>query len=227
MKSRAFTLIELLIVVAIIAILAAIAVPNFLEAQTRAKNSKALADMRTMTTALETYKIDTGKYPSDAGNGGGSGQNIIYRAYGKKDGHNNPVASYAIGYELTTPISYLSSAEVLIDPYKRGKLDYYKGTGRQGREYYFWFNLALRRENLNSLTSFAWVERVAGQYVLACAGPDGWINNKPGGGEYSHANYIPRTINYDSTNGTVSNGDVYRTQKYTDRIQQLTGVNLD
>jgi prepilin-type N-terminal cleavage/methylation domain-containing protein len=48
-----FTLIELLIVVAIIAILAAIAVPNFLEAQTRAKVSRALSDMRSLTTAVE------------------------------------------------------------------------------------------------------------------------------------------------------------------------------
>ena len=60
---KGFTLIELLIVVAIIAILAAIAVPNFLEAQTRAKVSRVLSDMRTVNTALETYKIDNNKYP--------------------------------------------------------------------------------------------------------------------------------------------------------------------
>ena len=58
-----FTLIELLIVVAIIAILAAIAVPNFLEAQTRSKVSRAKADMRTIATALESYRVDTNAYP--------------------------------------------------------------------------------------------------------------------------------------------------------------------
>ncbi|MGI6458320.1 MAG: prepilin-type N-terminal cleavage/methylation domain-containing protein [bacterium] len=51
----AFTLIELLIVVAIIGILAAIAVPNFLNAQIRAKVSKTESEMRSFVTAQEMY----------------------------------------------------------------------------------------------------------------------------------------------------------------------------
>ncbi len=62
-KKWGFTLIELLIVVAIIAILAAIAVPNFLEAQTRSKVSRAKADIRTVVTGLEAYRVDNNKYP--------------------------------------------------------------------------------------------------------------------------------------------------------------------
>jgi type II secretion system protein G len=58
-----FTLIELLIVVAIIAILAAIAVPNFLEAQVRSKASRAKADIRSLATALESYRVDSNAYP--------------------------------------------------------------------------------------------------------------------------------------------------------------------
>jgi type II secretory pathway pseudopilin PulG len=52
-----------LIVVAIIAILAAIAVPNFLEAQTRSKVSRAKADMRTIATGIESYFVDYNHYP--------------------------------------------------------------------------------------------------------------------------------------------------------------------
>lgn len=62
-----FTLIELLIVVAIIGILAAVAVPNFLNAQVRAKVSRAEADMRNMSTALEAYQMDANAYPAWAG----------------------------------------------------------------------------------------------------------------------------------------------------------------
>lgn len=60
---RAFTLIELLIVVAIIGILAAIAVPNFLQAQVRAKIARVEGDLRAMKTAIEMYHMDSGGYP--------------------------------------------------------------------------------------------------------------------------------------------------------------------
>jgi type II secretion system protein G len=62
-KRGGFTLIELLIVVAIIAILAAIAVPNFLEAQVRAKVSRAKTEMRTLDVALTAYHVDHLEYP--------------------------------------------------------------------------------------------------------------------------------------------------------------------
>lgn len=66
-NNSAFTLIELLIVVAIIGILAAIAIPNFLNAQIRAKTSRAKADMRTIALGIETYYVDWNQYPMNDG----------------------------------------------------------------------------------------------------------------------------------------------------------------
>ena len=62
-SSLGFTLIELLIVIAIILILIAIALPNFLEAQTRAKVTRAEADIRNLATAIEFFRTEYSNYP--------------------------------------------------------------------------------------------------------------------------------------------------------------------
>jgi prepilin-type N-terminal cleavage/methylation domain-containing protein len=101
--TQAFTLIELLIVVAIIAILASIAVPNFLEAQTRTKVSRAESDMRAISIGLEAYRIDFNRYPP------------------------TPMDAMTVRMQrlsaLTTPVSFLST--IPLEVFKRGEQDAY------------------------------------------------------------------------------------------------------
>jgi prepilin-type N-terminal cleavage/methylation domain-containing protein len=56
-----FTLVEIMIVVAIIALLAAIAVPGFLRARKRAQASRILNDLRLIDSAVDQYAIETNK----------------------------------------------------------------------------------------------------------------------------------------------------------------------
>lgn len=60
-----FTLIEIMIVVAIIALLAAIAVPGFLRSRKRSQASKILNDLRMIDAAMDQYAIETGKKTGD------------------------------------------------------------------------------------------------------------------------------------------------------------------
>ena len=65
-KSRAgFTLVEIMIVVAIIALLAAIAVPGFLRARKRSQASKVLNDLRLIDSAVDQYAIENNKKAND------------------------------------------------------------------------------------------------------------------------------------------------------------------
>jgi len=60
-----FTLVEIMIVVAIIALLAAIAVPGFLRARKRSQASKILNDLRIIDAAIDQYAIEFGKKTGD------------------------------------------------------------------------------------------------------------------------------------------------------------------
>lgn len=121
---RAFTLIELLIVVAIIAILAAIAVPNFLEAQVRAKVSRVKNDLRSVATAVESYRVDHNRYPNSADAPSAYDQKIAdfltplgldrgYYGFRSRTSSGGIVGRDFAG--ITTPVAYIST--IPTDPF--------------------------------------------------------------------------------------------------------------
>jgi general secretion pathway protein G len=63
-RSRGFTLIEIMVVVVILGILAAIVVPNIMDAPDKARVAKAKQDVQMIESALELYKLDNYVYPS-------------------------------------------------------------------------------------------------------------------------------------------------------------------
>src|SRR3954468_19225566 len=64
-RQSAFTLVEIMIVVAIIALLAAIAVPGFLRARKRSQASRIINDLRLIDSAIDQYAIETSKKGGD------------------------------------------------------------------------------------------------------------------------------------------------------------------
>ena len=214
---HAFTLIELLIVVAIIAILAAIAVPNFLEAQVRAKVSRCKTDMRSIATALESYMVDYSKYPFDR---------IPY---------GFPWYTTDV---LSSPVAYISAVPNDLFTVGSGMEKTY------GNATYGWLGTKFRYCNLNGnragdgwaccwlptgkaysgkKASAGWAEisesdakkfeKNFGAWKLQSMGPDKVVNDVSNSfvtGEDASGNPIAY---YDPTNGTVSAGDIQLTSK--------------
>lgn len=185
----AFTLIELLIVVAIIAILAAIAVPNFLEAQTRSKVSRTKADMRTIATALEVYRIDQNRYP---------------KSYVAVDTTLEPrIARFAA---VTTPVSYITS--VPVDIFSRDTSTLFTDAEIRvpifidRKSYTEFVTSALSgADNGRNVYRDLWtIQQPSGEWILRSRGPAGLA-----GGTGSQVDLMDV---YDATNGTVSDGNI-------------------
>ena len=65
MNRKGFTLVEIMIVVAIIGLLAAIAIPNFVKARTKAQTEACIANLRQIEGAVQVWAVDNGKADTD------------------------------------------------------------------------------------------------------------------------------------------------------------------
>lgn len=219
-RTRAFTLIELLIVVAIIAILAAIAVPNFLEAQTRAKVARVVADMRTMDTAIQTYRIDYNKPPIRHDDWQSEDPNLNTVPRGDTKLFDPAAPGARVGLKtITTPISYLSSIPIdIFNQPVQGMMNESQAGISNVLDYWDPVQLLETRKRLNSPTKTRGLTKSG--FALISVGPDqylGPVNLPQGYPEEPPA--LRGTVRhfYDASNGTTSAGNVYR---FSDSLDQ-------
>jgi len=218
----AFTLIELLIVIAIIAILALIALPNFLESQVRAKVARVKADMRSVATALEAYYVDynayTAGYETRVQLKHPDGSPIYPGGF--------PRSAAAIYGSLTTPVAYLTTipSDKFVDekpvPGSRQANNFiHNADGKVIPFSYETFSPMVKGNNFTARIYMAFTDGY--RYVMSSVGPKRKDLYRAqifyyGGETMPH---YDQAFPYDPTNGTISNGLIYRTNRGSNETQ--------
>ena len=127
-QQAGFTLIEIMVVVVILGILAAMVAPNILSRPDQAKVTVARSDIDAIAQALELYRLDNGFYPStDQGL-----QALVQKPdFAPEPKHWNPE-----GYLKQTPIDPWGNAYLYLYPGNKGTYDLYSlaGDAREGGE---------------------------------------------------------------------------------------------
>ncbi|MCC5875785.1 MAG: hypothetical protein JJU11_06165, partial [Candidatus Sumerlaeia bacterium] len=116
----------------------------------------------------------------------------------------------------------LSSVAALTDVFKIGRSDMAGST--DGRQYYNFANWTGRRRAPQPIAEVAYATLAGrdGEWIIFGAGPDRYVNNNSTANQdFGVVSRIPMRISYDPTNGTISRGDIYRSQKYGDGVFEM------
>ncbi len=112
---RGFTLIEVMVVVVILAILAAVVVPRIMSRPEQARKVKARTDVMALDNALEMYKLDNGFYPSNE-----QGLNALVK---RPSGEPQPTAWQDGGYLKSLPRDPWGQPYHYTSPGQHGEVD--------------------------------------------------------------------------------------------------------
>lgn len=204
--SRAFTLIELLIVVSVIAILAGIAIQNMLAAQIRSKVARNLADFRTLALAIEAYAADHNVHPRMA-HWSFYSDPAFDRILGEQA---NGVMSKAI----STPIAYISRAH-LFDPFMESNT-----MAPIDERLYTYQDLGEYRRKRPASAFWGPAYGYYGPWRVGGVGPDG---------VFDHGFVNSAQLPYDPSNGTISYGNIWYSPRTADNpmppVPLLLGVH--